>query len=718
MDLPVDDHRVDDVPAVVHGHEAAHLHHPRATVDVDDGDVAPEREGEVRRVIVRGRLETCLHALRVVGVGGERDVLDRLRPLGRALHRELARLPDQVVLGALEQVRGNLLRLLADLPRRYRRGCARSGRGPARVGAKPVRRGVCIALFHLDVRRGDAQLLGDDLGVGRLVPLPLRLGAEAREGLAGRVHPDLRRVEHLDAEDVELLAGPRADDLGEAGDPDAHQLAAGALLRLLLAQVRVADLVHRLLQRRGVVAAVVLPAQRRLVRELLLGDEVLHAQLGRIHLQFLREHVGDPLDAVHRLGDPERAAVRDPPGRLVGVDAVHLGECALHVVRPGADGEQAGGELGRVGSRVGVAVVGERLDLERRHRAVLLRRQLRVDVVVAGEGVGLEVLHPVLHPFDRFADHHGRRHRDHVARVDGDLAAEAAADVRRNDPDLLLGESDVSGDEREHRPDRVRRLRGHVDGQLAVDPVEIGDAAAGLDRRDVDPRQVHVLRHHHVGLGERLVRCLAVAGLPVEDAVVLLVLLVGAEDRRRGVERLEGIHHHRQRIVLDLHGLDPVRGDVPVRRDHRRDLLRLVHDLLGRQHHLRVRHQGRHPVQVVLGERLAGDHREDPRDLQRLGCIDPLDGGVRIGAPDDVHPEHAGQDEVVDVLSGPADEARVLLALDRVTHAADFGRCLGLELRRHLVSPLSSPEPLRWSRAPQPARPRRSQVVRTPAGSP
>jgi len=68
----------------------------------------------------------------------------------------------------------------------------------------------------------------------------------------------------------------RADDLGEARDADAHQLPSLALLRLLAPQIGVADRVHGLVQGARIVAAVVLPAERRLVGELLRLDEVLH----------------------------------------------------------------------------------------------------------------------------------------------------------------------------------------------------------------------------------------------------------------------------------------------------------------------------------------------------------------------------------------------------------------------------------------------------------
>ena len=64
VDLAVDDHRVDDVAAVVDRDEAADLDLAGALVDVDDADVAAERERQVRRVVVVDRLEARLHPLR------------------------------------------------------------------------------------------------------------------------------------------------------------------------------------------------------------------------------------------------------------------------------------------------------------------------------------------------------------------------------------------------------------------------------------------------------------------------------------------------------------------------------------------------------------------------------------------------------------------------------------------------------------------------------
>ena len=60
----------------------------------------------------------------------------------------------------------------------------------------------------IDVLGRDAELVRDDLRERRLVPLALGLDAELEDRLTGRMHAQLGRVEHLDAEDVVLPAGP------------------------------------------------------------------------------------------------------------------------------------------------------------------------------------------------------------------------------------------------------------------------------------------------------------------------------------------------------------------------------------------------------------------------------------------------------------------------------------------------------------------------------
>src|SRR5262245_2285393 len=246
VNLPLDDHRVDDVPAVVDGHEPAHLDLSRSIVDVDYADVAAERIGEVRRVVIRDRFEAGFHSLRVIGVSGYRERLILLYAIGRAFDEELARLPLEVVFVGFEQVCGDLLRLVFDLAGGYGSRRARSRCGPAGVGAEPVWRGVGVAFFNRHVIDRNSEFFGDDLSVSRFVSLALRLGAESRDRFAGRVDANFGAVEHLQPQDVEVLRRACTDDLGEAADADSHQLSALALFSLLLFELRISDILHRL----------------------------------------------------------------------------------------------------------------------------------------------------------------------------------------------------------------------------------------------------------------------------------------------------------------------------------------------------------------------------------------------------------------------------------------------------------------------------------------
>ena len=77
-------------------------------------------------------------------------------------------------------------------------------------------------MLDIDIIGRHAQFGPDDLGEGRFMSLALRLHADARNRLAGWMHTNLAAIEHLDTCDIEVLAGASADDLGEAGDTDAH----------------------------------------------------------------------------------------------------------------------------------------------------------------------------------------------------------------------------------------------------------------------------------------------------------------------------------------------------------------------------------------------------------------------------------------------------------------------------------------------------------------
>jgi hypothetical protein len=75
--------------------------------------------------------------------------------------------------------------------------------------------------------------------------------------------------------------------------------------------------------------------------------------------------------------------------------------------------------------------------------------------------------------------------------------------------------------------------------------------------------------------------------------------------------------------------------------------------------------KSRQPPEAGGLEILPGDHGLDAGHLQRLGDVDALDLGVRVGAAHQREVQHARKGEVVDVVPLALDEAWILLALHR-----------------------------------------------------
>ena len=395
------------------------------------------------------------------------------------------RFPVEVGREHLEQVRRDLAAPVAQLPsHQHGRGSGHRGRAAA-VGAQPVRRAVGVAVDHLDVLGVDADLLGDDLGERRLVTLALGLYRDPYHGRAGRVDGQLAPVGHGEAGEVHVLAWSGADRLGEERDADAHQLAALPRCRLLGPELVVPRDAEGLGHGGRVVAGVVDPAGAADVGELVGLDEVAQPQLDGVDVQLVGEDVDHPLDQVDGLGDPERARVGDAARGLVGVDRGHRAVGRLEVVAAGEDAEEAARELRRRGRAVEGAVVGEHVAAHREDAAVPGRGDLALHDVVAGEAAGHEVLGAVLDPLHRLAGDHRADDGADVAGVDRHLVAEAAADVGGDDPDAVLLDAGEAG---QQRAVGVRRLGRRPEREVLVDPVVVGDRAAGLQGRRVDAR--------------------------------------------------------------------------------------------------------------------------------------------------------------------------------------------------------------------------------------
>ena len=259
------------------------------------------------------------------------------------------------------------------------------------------------------------------------VALPMRRGA----GEDGRPTVGV----DLDAAVLPLL-GRSARDLhvDAHADPELARIAARPALGLLAAQRGVVRCGERLVERAVVVADVVGLADDRGVRLVELGDQVGPAHIDRVHPDLRRVQVHRPLDRRGRLR---------PPGAPVGHDRCGVGDDRGGVALDLRDGVHARRHgTGHHGGQDG-AHLGERA-------AVLQHVQpVGEDLAVPGAADG-DALHlgPAvtegdhgfaagLPPEHRAAELLGEAPEQQLLRVGADLGAEAAADVRREDADLV-----------------------------------------------------------------------------------------------------------------------------------------------------------------------------------------------------------------------------------------------------------------------------------------
>jgi hypothetical protein len=458
----LDDQRVQLAPAVVHDHvledpdesgPPVHLHQTAVRgIGEDELGAHPtlgvHRTGQ--RVLVRvARLDPRLLAGRQaehVGVAGARQLREREAPVRRAPHRHRAAPQLQVGGRDLQAVRGQAQELVAD---------ARGGADHrAHVGhrelvgvvareVEPGRGRGIEATGHRDRVRGEAELVGHDLGDDGLVALAARRIAQRHPHLPVGLHPDHRRLRRARG------APPAGDDLvgGEVGagrlhrrgDADAEQpvLVCGPRAGLLGPAGRVVEPLERPAQGRRVVAAVVLGAGRRGVGHLGGGHVVAEAQLGRVHPEAAGEQGHGPLDREAHEGLADAAV--GPARALVGQ---HRPGLVAHRGDPVAVGDVA--ELDQVvlgrGDEV-LALVGDVPDRQRQERAVDAVGQLHVHDPVAGVHERGEVLDAVLDPLHGSAGLAREQRADQqVGRAA--LVPEGPADVRAGEMHPRLGHAE------------------------------------------------------------------------------------------------------------------------------------------------------------------------------------------------------------------------------------------------------------------------------------
>jgi len=146
------------------------------------------------------------------------------------------------------------------------------------------------------------------------------------------------------------------------------------------------------------------------------------------------------------------------------------------------------------------------------------------------------VLATRLDPLHRPPEPARHRRQQNVLGIDVPLGAEAAADVRRDHPHLLVREPQGRRDRRAHGE---RYLRRRPDRQPAVRRLGLDQDAAWLDRHRGDAGHVESRLDHHVRFGEA-------AGDVTDGAVGRPGGVVGplVEDPRRArrERRLDGGH--------------------------------------------------------------------------------------------------------------------------------------------------------------------------------
>ena len=272
-------------------------------------------------------------------------------------------------------------------------------------------------------------------------------------------------------------------------------------------------------------------------------------------------------------------------------------------------------------------------------------------------------------PFDRpSADPLRGPEADHLLGIDEDLGAEAAADIRRDDAQLVLGrDADEGGD---HEPGHMRVLARGVEREMVFARIVVADGRARLHRVRHEAVVDDVEARHMRRAGEGRVGGRLVAERPLEDHVVWRDVV-----DLRATARLSRLHHGRQLAIGHVHELGRRLGLSQRLRHDDRDMVADIAHLALREHGVRARLHGRsvlgvdHPAadetaDLVLRDVVAGQHRDHARGLPRLGRVDTLDGCVGVRGAHEIGVGLAGEVDVVGVAALAGDEALVLLADD------------------------------------------------------
>ena len=287
------------------------------------------------------------------------------------------------------------------------------------------------------------KLVSGDLRQRRFVALAVVLHTHIDEYGAVRQHAGIGGL--VAGNDAKLALGEFHDAvaalLGVEGKADADFAAVGLTLRLTLADGRQIDLVARDIERGDIIAGVELHPGGGLVGQLRGGDDVLPAQLERLAAEFAGDLVNETFDREGRPW-PRHATIR-AHRRLVGGDGVGVELQMANAIGPGQVARRharflkCSGRPQRVSAGVDIDVA-----LDAKKRTVALGANGEIISVVTGMGRRQQMLASILDPAHRMSDLQRERGDGNVLRHDPVLAAEAAADVGRDDAHLVFGDAE------------------------------------------------------------------------------------------------------------------------------------------------------------------------------------------------------------------------------------------------------------------------------------
>src|SRR5437868_5948080 len=392
-------------------------------------------------------------------------------------------------------------------------------------------------------------------------------------------------------------------------------------------------------------------------KEVFGRGEVPPADFDGVEAEFVGDQIYRALDDVSGFGSA-RAAVG--VGRhLVGEDACDVDLYRGDFVRAGE--HQA--RQGRDGRREQLVVRAEVCDdvvAQARQSAVQLTADLYLADLAAPVNRRLHVLAPRLDPLGGPAQSHRNPSEQGLLGVDVQLRAEAAADFRRDDTELVFGDADHQRDLRTHE---VRYLRRRPEGQLLLSRKVSCQHPARLHRDGREALIGDALPDYFVRGSERRLDVALAGGQFIRDVVAELFVY-----HRAALRRLLRVNDRGQLLVVNHDEVCRVARGVSVRGDDGRDgvadevdLVRGEDSVVG---HLQVGQvaRARHGADL-LRHVLARVDGDDARRLQGLARVHTIYPRVRVDRAHEGDVQRVRQAYVVNVVRQPLNQPRVFRAL-------------------------------------------------------